>query len=175
MSWLAILLAAVLAGAASAPRRPHHVAPHQRLAAHAPRHRPSAIKRPQVSPRPSVPPVPVGVAPPGPAPTPTPAPTATATPDYPTRTGILIDDDPDYTMHSSDPTLKAGVVTFSAANYGLDDHNLTIAGVAGASVDVPAGGDPYTLEVTLAPGTYRLFCSLTGHDAAGMHTTIAVR
>jgi plastocyanin len=174
VSWLAILLAALAAGSGPAPRRHHHVAPHQRLAARAPVHKALSVKRPQAGPRPIASPVPVTGAP-GATATPTPGPTATPTPGYPTRTEVLIADDPEYTMSSSYRTLKAGVVTFNAANYGMDDHNLTVEDVAGAHVDVPADRETYPLEVDLAPGTYRLYCSLSGHAALGMQTTITVR
>jgi plastocyanin len=173
VSWLAILLAALAAGSGPAPRRHHHVTPHKRLAAHAP-HKSLTVKRPQAGPRPTASPVPVTGAP-GATASPTPGPTATPPPDYPTRTEVLLDDDPEYTMGSSYHTLKAGVVTFNAANYGMDDHNLTVEDVAGAHVDVPADRETYPLNVTLAPGSYRLFCSLPGHDEAGMHTTITVK
>jgi plastocyanin len=170
VSWLAILLAAVATGAGA---RHHHVTPHQRLAAHAPVHRGVAVKRPQASPLPVASPVPApaAVAPP----TPTPTATATATPDDPSGAEVILDDDPAFTMSASYRTLKAGHVIFNAANYGMDDHNLTVAGVPGGYVSVPADKATYPLELALAPGTYRLYCSLPGHDAAGMHTTITVR
>jgi plastocyanin len=174
VSWPAILLAALAAGSGPAPRRHHHVAPHQRLAARAPVHKALTIKRPQAGPRPTASPVPVTGAP-SPTAAPTPGPTATPAPDLPSRTEVLIDDDPDYTMTSSYRTLKAGVVTFNAVNYGMDDHNLTIEDVAGAHVDLPADRETHALEVTLAPGSYHLYCSLPGHDQAGMHTTITVK
>ena len=42
------------------------------------------------------------------------------------------------------------------------------------TVAVPPGGSGQ-LTVTLAPGTYTLYCSLPDHEAAGMRTTLTVK
>ena len=36
-------------------------------------------------------------------------------------------------------------------------------------------GDKATLDTTLTPGTYVLFCNMAGHFMAGMRTTLVVR
>jgi plastocyanin len=70
------------------------------------------------------------------------------------------------------------------ANEGEDPHNLQLAPVTGPgeATGAPQGGFPTlapgklgTQTLTLTPGTWRLWCSLPGHDAAGMHATLTVR
>jgi plastocyanin len=175
VSWLAILLAAAVAAAAGpAPRKHHRVAPAQRLAKKAPVHKGLRIKRQAVAaPRPSASPVPVVL---GASPTPTATPTVTATPTptpvYPSRTKVILKE---YSVQSSYITMKAGPLEFNVVNNGMDDHNLTVKGVDGAAVDAPADGQSYPLDVTLAPGTYTLYCSLPTHEALGMSTTLTVK
>jgi plastocyanin len=69
------------------------------------------------------------------------------------------------------------------ANEGEDPHNLQLAPVMGPAdaAAAPQSGFPTlpsgklaTQTLTLTPGTWRLWCSLPGHDAAGMHATLTV-
>ncbi len=184
MSWLAIVLAVAIAAAAGpVPKRQHHrVSASQRVAKHAPRHTGIRIKRPAAAaPHPSASPVPVTgggnvVLGATPTPTATAAPTATptATPVYPSRTQVILNDDP-WSVTSSYQTLRAGPLEFNVVNHGSDDHNLTIRGVDGAVVAAPPDGETYPLEVTLAAGTYTLYCSLPQHEQLGMWTTLTVK
>jgi uncharacterized cupredoxin-like copper-binding protein len=158
VSWAAVLLAAI---AVAAPLK-HHVVKHGRLAKKAPVHRGVKVTRP---------------APPPPAPdaSATPAPVATPTPTpapLPSRTRVVLDDDP-YKVQSAYLTMRAGPLEFNVVNVGMDDHNLSIKGRADTEF-VAAGGEG-RLEVTLPAGTYRLYCSLPGHEQAGMWTTVVVR
>ena len=158
MNWLAVLLAATMA---AVPGQ-HRVVKHGRLAKKAPVHRGVKVKRP---------------APPPPAPdaTTTPVPTATAAPTaapLPSRSKVVLDDDP-YKVQSAYLTMQAGPLEFNVVNVGMDDHNLSIKGRADTEF-VPAGGEG-RLDVTLPAGTYRLYCSLPGHEDAGMWTTVVVR
>ena len=72
--------------------------------------------------------------------------------------------------------VKAGTVTFAVKNAGSFGHDLTIdgPGVAGKGSGTIAGGADGTLTVDLKPGTYTLYCSIDGHRASGMETTITV-
>jgi hypothetical protein len=112
-----------------------------------------------------------------PAPTPTatssPAPTPTATPVYPRRTAV---DLVEWDIRSSYLTLAAGRVTFNANNLGEDDHNLSIRGGGHeyGKVDL-APGDTTPLALDLPAGTYTLYCSLLGHEEAGMKLAITIR
>jgi uncharacterized cupredoxin-like copper-binding protein len=66
-------------------------------------------------------------------------------------------------------------------NVDQDPHTSAVAdgngNQIGAAIDLPPGhpGAAVPLTVTLPPGTYELFCTLPGHAAAGMRTTIVVR
>jgi uncharacterized cupredoxin-like copper-binding protein len=72
-------------------------------------------------------------------------------------------------------TLKAGAVTFNVKNAGKIEHDLVITG-NGLTAGTPRfpGGQSKTLKVTLKPGTYKLFCSVPGHEQAGMLENITV-
>ncbi len=81
----------------------------------------------------------------------------------------------EYGVTPSHLDLAAGSVRILVANRGMDDHDLTIATGAGATVAyafVPAAVDgvpgKVTLTPRLAPGRYRLYCSLFDHAARGM-------
>jgi hypothetical protein len=176
VKWLALLLALAVAAPAAAsaagPRKKHRVAPSHRVAKKLPRHKGTLVKRPIAAPRPPTSPLPTGdpAGGPAPAPTPTPAPTP---PEYPSRTRVILDDTP-YSLTSSYNKLKAGPLEFVVFNAGEDDHDLTIDGVQGATVPAPPDGEEQTLSVSLAPGTYRLYCSLLDHAGRGMQSTITV-
>jgi uncharacterized cupredoxin-like copper-binding protein len=158
VSWLAVLLAATVAAVPAE----HPVARHGRLAKNAPVHRGVKVTRPAPS---STAPAAVPTATPEPAATPTPAP-------FPSRTRVVLDDDP-YKVQSAYLTMQSGPLQFNVVNVGMDDHNLSIKGRADTEF-VAAGGEG-RLEVTLPAGTYRLYCSLPGHEQAGMWTTLVVR
>jgi uncharacterized cupredoxin-like copper-binding protein len=158
VNWLAVLLVATVA---AVPAK-HPVARHGRLAKKAPVHRGVKVTRPAPTP-----PTPDAV------PSVTPEPTATPAPaPYPSRSRVVLDDDP-YKVQSAYLTMQAGPLEFNVVNVGMDDHNLSIKGRADTEF-VPAGGEGQ-LQVTLPAGTYRLYCSLPGHEQAGMWTTLVVR
>jgi uncharacterized cupredoxin-like copper-binding protein len=71
--------------------------------------------------------------------------------------------------------LKAGKVTFDVKNAGQIEHDLVVTG-NGTTKGTPLipGGQSKTLEVTLTAGQYKLFCSVPGHEAAGMLARITV-
>ena len=191
MSWFAILLAlASLGGAPSKPvskkckasKTVHAAQKHCKVKKH-PKAKVKPRATPTPTPKPGTPGSPRDDAPstPGAAPTPTatpqpgatPTPTPTATPVYPSRTGVDLDE---WVVRSSYRTLRAGTIDFNAANLGEDDHNLSVRGGGNeyGRLDL-APGDADTLKLTLAPGTYTLYCSLQGHEEQGMRTDISVR
>lgn len=74
-------------------------------------------------------------------------------------------------------TAKAGKSTFVFTNQAPLPHNLTIekAGtstVLGATKTIQGATDSLTLD--LPAGTYTYFCSVPGHEAAGMKGTLTV-
>jgi plastocyanin len=180
VSWPALTLAAVLAATATAtaaptptptPKAHHRVAKHGRLAKQAPKHKGSKLVRAVPAPAPGTgapAPGPAGATTPSPATTPTPTPA----PGLPSRTRVVLNDDP-FSVQSSYITLKAGTIEFNVLNAGMDDHNLTIRG-SGATVFTPPGEEAQ-LVAALQPGTYRLYCSLLNHEDLGMWTTVTVR
>jgi len=69
--------------------------------------------------------------------------------------------------------LKAGESTFEVKNGGKIPHDLAIKGTADKTELIPAGGTA-ELKVTLKAGKYELYCSVPGHEAAGMKLNITV-
>ncbi len=75
--------------------------------------------------------------------------------------------------------VAAGTVRFVVNNKGNFPHNFTIKDAGGAelghtSTFATAAG-PQTLEVTLKPGTYTVYCSLPGHADRGQKNTLTVK
>jgi uncharacterized cupredoxin-like copper-binding protein len=73
---------------------------------------------------------------------------------------------------STDHVSAAGILTIH--NGGSAAHNVGVAGTDIVSNDIPAGGTA-TLDLSeLEPGTHKLFCDISGHEAAGMSTELTV-
>jgi plastocyanin len=124
------------------------------------------------TPAPDPAPAPGGDAPPAPAPAPTtPAPPAPA----PARLGVVARE---FSLVLSRSTLTAGAALVELQNRGEDAHNLRIERIdgTGAATDVPLAeaGEVRSASAQLAPGDYKLYCALPGHDAAGMHARLTV-
>jgi len=92
----------------------------------------------------------------------------------PSRLGVDLQE---YSVFPTHDPVAAGSVEFDVSNFGQDDHNLTIArdGIAVAQSAIVHPGAEQTLVATLAPGTYKLYCSLYDHDALGMHATLVIQ
>jgi plastocyanin len=74
--------------------------------------------------------------------------------------------------------VPAGPVRIELANFGQDEHNLTLQRVGGSTIyQLPTAlpGQREILNLRLKPGVYRLSCSLADHAALGMHATLRVR
>ena len=130
-----------------------------------------AATRPEATPTPAATPIRT----PGPGATPTPTPTPTATPvTYPRRTAV---DLLEWDIRSSYHTLGAGRITFKANNLGEDDHDLAVRTGNGPALGklelAPLANGPLAVELTA--GSYILYCSLQGHEAAGMRLAITVK
>jgi uncharacterized cupredoxin-like copper-binding protein len=70
-----------------------------------------------------------------------------------------------------------GKVTFVVTNAGKIQHDLVVSGpgVKGpAKTSLLNGGQTAKLTVTLAAGSYTLYCSVAGHRAAGMVAKLTV-
>jgi plastocyanin len=74
-------------------------------------------------------------------------------------------------------TAKAGTVTIAFANKSPVAHNVTISSSSGAVVGATPTfqGGSKTLSLNLKPGTYKFYCTVPGHRAAGMEGTLTVQ
>jgi plastocyanin len=85
----------------------------------------------------------------------------------------------EYRIGLSRLSVAAGRVIVELDNEGQDGHDLRLApmgtGQPVLSFDELRSGARATKTVTLRPGAYRLWCSLPGHEAAGMHGVLWVR
>jgi hypothetical protein len=74
--------------------------------------------------------------------------------------------------------VHTGVVRLNVHNYGEDGHDLAVRNRRGkvlGSLPEVSPGDDATLRLRLRrPGRYRVFCSLEGHEAKGMHARLTV-
>jgi uncharacterized cupredoxin-like copper-binding protein len=74
-------------------------------------------------------------------------------------------------------TLSAGRYTFAADNIGKIQHDLAIEGNGLKETKTPLidAGQSKDLSVDLKPGTYTFFCSVPGHEQAGMKLEVTVK
>lgn len=71
-------------------------------------------------------------------------------------------------------TVPAGAVTLNVVNDGAIEHNVTVRETDFASANLQSRGTDTVSLGNLAPGTYELFCSIVGHEEAGMVTDLVV-
>ena len=90
--------------------------------------------------------------------------------------GTVAISETEYKLDPSDPTVKAGSVTFDVSNDGTTTHNLEIEGngVEEESDDLDAGSTGQ-LTVDLKPGTYEIYCAIDGHKDLGMEGEVTVQ
>jgi LPXTG-motif cell wall-anchored protein len=84
----------------------------------------------------------------------------------------------EFAFNPSRLVVSAGRDTFTLQNGGQFPHNLHIEG-NGVSLDVKpdgpvASGQSFTGAVTLAAGTYTIWCPVGNHRAQGMEGTLTV-
>ena len=72
---------------------------------------------------------------------------------------------------------KAGKVTIVMANPSILPHNVAVkkGKISLAKGKVVLKGGVSTVSVTLAKGTYTFYCTVPGHEAAGMKGTLVVK
>ena len=63
--------------------------------------------------------------------------------------------------------------SLNVSNAGTQVHNLRIEGDGGTK-DIQPGGSEELSLADLKPGTYKVFCSIAGHQAAGMEADLTV-
>ena len=106
-------------------------------------------------------------------PAPDPPPADPADPQPAGRLGVTARE---WSLVLSRSVLPAGRAIVQLQNFGEDAHNLRLES-ADATIDVPLtqSGDVQQAEGTLPAGDYKVYCTLPGHDAAGMHAQLTVR
>jgi plastocyanin len=71
---------------------------------------------------------------------------------------------------------KAGTVTIAMKNPSPLDHDVSIEGKGvDEKGNVVKDGGTSTVKAQLKPGRYTFYCSVDGHEAAGMKGTLTVR
>jgi hypothetical protein len=85
----------------------------------------------------------------------------------------------EWSLTTSRAVLAAGSQTIELRNWGEDPHNLVVSPDDGSHAPLVSWPDTpslglNTLDTALPPGRYLLWCSLAGHEAAGMKTTVRV-
>ena len=88
---------------------------------------------------------------------------------------IQVDADPTGALAFVQKTLTApaGKVTFRFTNKATFDHDFAIKGV-GTPTKLVKNGASAEITVTLKPGTYEYYCTVPGHEQAGMKGTLTV-
>jgi plastocyanin len=100
-----------------------------------------------------------------------PAPPSTAPPPA-ARLGVVARE---WSLVLSRSTLPAGRALVQLQNFGEDAHNLRIES-ATTALDVPEAeaGEVKEADGTLPTGDYRVYCTLPGHESAGMRGQLTV-
>jgi uncharacterized cupredoxin-like copper-binding protein len=82
----------------------------------------------------------------------------------------------DYTLAFTPRSVAPGGVTFTVRNLGHVAHAFAVSGPGLATVRTPtiAPGATRTLKVTIGAGTFKLWCPLGRHAAAGMRVALRV-
>lgn len=84
-------------------------------------------------------------------------------------------DEKEFTIGLPQAAFTAGTYTFDITNSGQFKHNLIIEGNGTKDMsDTYTAGQTGSLTVTLAPGTYEVYCGIPTHKDKGMTTTITV-
>jgi len=122
-------------------------------------------------------------APPGavattPAPAPPPTPPPAEAPPPAAEVGRLSVKAEEFSFTLSRPDVAAGETIVELNNQGGDPHNLNLQREGGEepplAISEAGPAEHRSGRFTLAPGTYRLWCSLPEHDEKGMHATLVV-
>ena len=84
----------------------------------------------------------------------------------------------EFSVTPSRTALAGGVVAVELVNRGQDPHNLRVerAGDPGTGFDFALAqpGTVTSQKLQLGPGTWKLYCTLPGHEQAGMRTLVTV-
>ncbi|MEX0992888.1 MAG: plastocyanin/azurin family copper-binding protein [Solirubrobacterales bacterium] len=92
--------------------------------------------------------------------------------------GTIEASETEYSIKLADgDTVDPGEYEIEVANDGKIDHDLAIEGegTKGTKTPLIAPGEGGKLTVDLEPGQYRLYCTVPGHEEAGMELDLTVR
>jgi plastocyanin len=107
------------------------------------------------------------------------APAVTPVNALPTNGALVLSANPQGQLAYNATALTAGSsqVTIDFTNRSLLGHNITIANAQGKVLGATPtfSGGTKVLKLTLAPGTYTFYCSVPGHETAGMKGVLTVR
>jgi uncharacterized cupredoxin-like copper-binding protein len=85
----------------------------------------------------------------------------------------------DFKFTPSDPSVKAGQVTFNMKNDGQVTHSLEVEDVTPGHDQELEGdvspGSSGTLTVNLKPGKYEFYCPIDNHKEMGMEGEVTVK
>ena len=93
----------------------------------------------------------------------------------PARLGVSAQE---FHLTLSRQAVKAGVLEIELQNDGEDVHDLRLHRIGGTRTYRIPGTKPgrrTTLEISLLPGRYQLWCSVADHRALGMQAILRVR
>lgn len=96
----------------------------------------------------------------------------TTPPEKPAATKVPVSE-VEFKITVGSTNLKAGEITFEVKNDGKIPHDLAIKGTSDKTELISPGGTA-ELKVTLKAGKYELYCTVPGHEAAGMKLNITV-
>jgi plastocyanin len=100
--------------------------------------------------------------------------TATVPACTPITATINVTAEPNLKFTVDKTTVKAGCISFKYG--GAAGHTLAFhaGGPTSPLLASGAGSGPQTYAWNLTPGSYTIYCTIPGHEAAGMHATITV-
>ena len=83
----------------------------------------------------------------------------------------------DFFISPQNVRAEPGRLTVAVANRGRLGHNLRVRGARGEPIKVTTllPGEEATVSATLAPGSYRMLCTVANHEELGMTGTLVVR
>jgi plastocyanin len=91
---------------------------------------------------------------------------------------LQIDADPTGQLKflASSASGTAGKITLRMKNASSVPHDIGVKGNGVGQVGaIVSGGGTSTVTTTLKPGTYEFYCSVDGHEAAGMKGTLTIK
>ena len=102
-----------------------------------------------------------------------PTPPPSTTPDPPKQLAHVQVVAREFTVTPSRKTVAAGRVVVELDNFGQDPHDLRVErqddASTGFNFTLAKPGTVSSRKLDLGPGTWKLYCTLPGHDAMGMH------